>query len=188
MILASVVYDYLCPQTLIKLPCSDDLLDLNYGWCFWASLTFGKWCYDSFIDVFVWCLFVMLLWDVRLMISLCDVAVCCCWVMCVVVVRCCCVMLVKWFRYVMLLWDVVVWCWCMIVGDVVVRYCCEMLLCDVVVRCCCVMLLWDSGWCCCEILLGDRGASDHAIYAIYLKWHSINDMIPYMYRFVRSLK
>ncbi|XP_060565049.1 dual oxidase maturation factor 1-like isoform X2 [Ruditapes philippinarum] len=41
MVLAAVVYDYLCPQSEIRMPCSDGTLVLTYGWCFWSTLVFG---------------------------------------------------------------------------------------------------------------------------------------------------
>ncbi|XP_045207281.2 dual oxidase maturation factor 1-like isoform X2 [Mercenaria mercenaria] len=41
MVLAAVVYDYLCPQSGIRMPCSDGALILTYGWCFWSTLVFG---------------------------------------------------------------------------------------------------------------------------------------------------
>lgn len=41
MILAAVVYDYLCPSGDIRMPCSDGALKLTYGWCFWSTLVFG---------------------------------------------------------------------------------------------------------------------------------------------------
>lgn len=41
MIIAVVVYHYLCPQNEVKMPCSDGTLVLTYGWCFWSTLVFG---------------------------------------------------------------------------------------------------------------------------------------------------
>ena len=42
MVVAAVVFHLLCPSELIKLPCSDGVLDMSYGWCFWSNLVIGK--------------------------------------------------------------------------------------------------------------------------------------------------
>ncbi|KAL4228918.1 hypothetical protein ACF0H5_011959 [Mactra antiquata] len=41
MVLAAIMYHLLCPQGAVKMPCSDGVLKLTYGWCFWSSLIFG---------------------------------------------------------------------------------------------------------------------------------------------------
>ncbi|XP_052252769.1 dual oxidase maturation factor 1-like isoform X7 [Dreissena polymorpha] len=41
MILAAGVYDFLCPQRALRMPCSDGPIELRFGWCFWATLVFG---------------------------------------------------------------------------------------------------------------------------------------------------
>lgn len=42
MVLAAVIYHYLCPHSNIRMPCSDGALVLTYGWCFWSTFVFGE--------------------------------------------------------------------------------------------------------------------------------------------------
>ncbi|XP_052805250.1 dual oxidase maturation factor 1-like isoform X2 [Mya arenaria] len=41
MVLAAAVYDILCPQVDVNMPCSDGPMKMRYGWCFWSVLVFG---------------------------------------------------------------------------------------------------------------------------------------------------